>query len=557
MQWVLLAAALVGGGEAKSDVKLLPNESDAVVWVLEALAQIDEQQRPFTRFVWIPSWGGAEWIGMLDFAINSVISQSRTLYRGRQFAGGWLLAYDLSLYAQGQELATLIKLWDELAIKDPYFHVPNVNTIEIDCSLCGGTGRVRGSRSGYTVPCKTCNGTGKVKTTRKVAILAPHVEAAIAKNVTHLDKSERVDVLVTQLTSSTGAIYRADWLIEQLFTSVRGQYTEFRQQTFQGEQGLTPLQTLLKKRGYDLESAVEVGGEKGCYLIKSGVTGKNRVILAFYGVGSRSPAILTFDPAEQRTRPDEQFIQNLVDIFRLDDAGEAFIPLQNGMIEYVLSDGNGNLQRTAPDVVVADQTKPFGHTTILECGMSCVVCHMPDNGYKTARNDMQYMLGARLDFFGEDLSFERKGKTTILNRQQVIDLLVSRYAERIDEPDGVLGRARRDYLRALDRLTDYPIGPQTSSQRLGALILNTYHDYYYGMVDAKKALKELGIQSPAGQELQVFNQAVPTLAVGEVDQILLDWLRQGAEIKRIDWEPLYVEAARRAVPYRATLGANK
>jgi hypothetical protein len=554
MSWVILAALLLGGNER--EIQQTPTDVDAVVWAFEALATIDSKQQPFIRFVWIPPWGTAEWIGLMDFTINSVISQSRTLYRGVQYQGGWLLAYDLSLYAEGQELATLIKLWDELALKDPYFHVPNTNVIEIDCTTCGADGRIRTSRG--TVDCSTCKGTGKRSNqSAKVAILAPHLDAALAKNVSNVGNDERVDVLVTQLTSSTGAIYRADWLFEQLWSTTRGGYTEFRQQLVQAEGGLSQFETLLKKRGYDLQTALDIGGEKGAYLIKSGVTGKNRVILAFYGAGSRSPVVVTYDPADARTRPDEQFIQNLIDIFPFSDASEAFIPLQNGMIEDVLTDGNGNIQRVAPDVIVSDHTKPFGYTSILESGMSCIVCHLPDNGYKTAKNDMKYMFGANVDFFGEDLSFTRKGKQFSFSKQEVIDILVNRYAERIDEPDGVLGRARRDYLRALDQVTDYAIGDKTAAQRLGELSIKTYHDYFYGMVDAQVALKELGFVVSKEEAPQVFSQVVPPLPVGEIEHVLLDWLRQGAEIKRIDWEALYVEAARRAAVYRATLGAKQ
>jgi hypothetical protein len=70
-------------------------------------------------------------------------------------------------------------------------------------------------------------------------------------------------------------------------------------------------------------------------------------------------------------------------------------------------------------------------------------------------------------------------------------------------------------------------------------------------------LRELGFIVSKEESSKAFSQIVPPSPAGEIEHVLLDWLRQGAEIKRIDWEALYVEAARRAAVYRATLGAKQ
>src|SRR5690606_4596201 len=93
--------------------------------------------------------------------------------------------------------------------------------------------------------CNVCGGSGKVKQEGSAVLLAPHLEAALAKHVTDSTQDQRVDVLVTQMTRSTGAIYRADWFIEKAITSLNGFYPEFRQIDFSNN-----LEEHLGSRGF-------------------------------------------------------------------------------------------------------------------------------------------------------------------------------------------------------------------------------------------------------------------------------------------------------------------
>lgn len=510
MNALILAAALLAADPAKpAKLELLPTEADAVGWAFSALVTYPETEQSYVRFVWLPPHADPEWIGLVDFAVNSACSQTTTLVRGDRHAGGWLLGYNLRLLApEPKQLATLVATWDSLAARDSRFHVPAINL--------AGTG----------------------------AVLAPHLQTALARHATDESKSERVDVLLTQLGRSTGGIYPADFLVEQLLTSARGKYPEFRQIDFTAKLG-----DHLAKRGFFFGETKDLRGEKGAVLIASDVTGKGRSVLTAYGVASRLPVAVTFDLKDATTRPDAQFVRNLIE-FRA-DASEALVPMPNGLWEGLLADGQGTLQRVAPPDVVADSTKPDGHTKELEMGMSCILCHAVDNGYRTARNDLELLQGADADYFGDEIVY--RGKT--LTRAEAVAIVAGRYGERIDEPDGVLGRARRDYIRKVDELTDYPVtadGP-TSVQQLGVKLKAVYHAYRYQRINAERACLELGVRVPADRALATLRQLVPATAAGGQEDIVIALLKNGASIKRDDFDAIYTELARRAVDTRPAL----
>lgn len=521
MRWMLFVAfvcpaaiAANPGDKTAKEKQPTHTEIDAVGWAFDALLKYPEDRRACVRFVYLPPWADPEWIGVMDFAVNSACGHSRNLHRADRHAGGWLLGYDLSKYATGAKLERLLSVWDGCATDDPYFHISRVN------------------QDGGPLP-----------------VLAPHLGEALARHATS-NTAKRVDTLVADMTGSTGAVYRADWFLEQLLTSIRGRYPEFRQIEFDPEGPHTPLQSHMKKRGFFLEQSIGIGGEKGALLLISGVTGKSRVILTVFGLGSRTPLVTTYDFADRRTRPDEQFIRNLLSVDAFADAAEVFVPMPNGLLEFVLADGKGQIQRSAPPDVVADSTKPDGHTKELEMGMSCIMCHTPNNGYNTARNDMELLIGADVDLFADGGTVGGKH----LTRDELVDVVAGRYGERIDEPDGLLGRARRDYVRSVARLTDYTIeaeGPSAVA-RLGQKIKEIYHGYRYARVTPERVCLELGVACVPGAGPRTLRRLVP--AVNQTtEDILIALLRNGAVIKRDDLEAIYAEMARRATANRPAL----
>ena len=534
-------AFIARGGEAQASqapppkIELLNTEADAVGWALTALLEYPEAARPTVRFVWIPPYGDKEWIGAVNFAMNAACSHSRVLHRGRPFAQGYLLGFDFAQLVPEPDLrAKVLAVYDGLAVDDPVFHISQVNVAEVDAA-------------GQTQP-----------PTKPVVILAPHLQDALAKHAGDDAKSKRLDVMVTQLTSSTGAIYRADFVLEQVLTSLRGKYPELRQFPLaKPADGSKPVNDLLAKRGFFLGHSRDFGGEKGAVLLQSGVTGSGRVVLVAPGLASRLPLAVTFDQKDSQARPDRQFIRNLIEFEPFSDASELLIGMPNGLMEFALADSAGNIQRSAPSNIVADSTKPDGHTKELEGAMSCIVCHAPEKGYRTARNDMEFFQGADTDFFGDGPQTYTKvdGTKMTLTREEAVALVASRYGDRIDDPEGPLGRARRDYVYAVTQLTDYPLtadGP-SSVQLVGEKIKEIYHGWRYRTVDAERACLELGVRVSADQAVATLRKLCPPPAAGEQEDVVIALLRNGAPIKRDDFNAVYSEMARRAMVNRNSL----
>jgi hypothetical protein len=228
-------------------------------------------------------------------------------------------------------------------------------------------------------------------------------------------------------------------------------------------------------------------------------------------------------------------------------------------LEFVLADGNGNIQRAAPDNVVADTTKPSGHTTQLEMGMSCIVCHGPADGYKPLRNDLEALLGSTTDFFGDTVSYTtRWGEKRTLTKDEASNIVNGRFSEPLDEPDGIIGRARRDYIQAVGRIARYDISPDgpSSVERLSAKIKEIYHGYRYDAIDADRACLELGVRVPPGKgagPTGYLARLAPAPPKGKREDVVITLLSQGVEINRDQMDAIHVEMARRAIDTRATL----
>lgn len=522
-----------------------PNEVEAIGWAFDALLKYPESERPYIRMAYLPWYSDPEWHGVLNLAVNSACGHSALLCKADIHAGGYVMAWNLRrLCPDPVALARLIGTWDEIAVRDSVFHLPQATFEEITDTVQVPTGRVSNGKP-VTQPQSR---TRKVQ--RSIAFLAPHLQAAIARHASDDSKSQRIDVLVTQLTKSTGAIYPAEFLLEQLLTSARGKYPEFRQMDFQTSPH-TPLQTLLQKRGYFLETSKSRAGLKGAILIGSDVSGKNRLEYTAYGLASGMPLAIVFDFKDGRTAAEQRFLRNLLEPELVFDASEVFIPLPNGLIEFVLADNKGNLQRVAPPDVVADFTKPDGHTKELEMGMSCVMCHFPDNGYKTLRNDVELLAGSDADFFGDAFTYRLKSGR-VISRDEAVAIVAGQFSERVDDPDGVLGRARRDYIKAINQLTSYPLSAsgQSSVQLVGQKTKEIYHGYRYRRLDARQILRERGIDCPEELALKTLRQLVPSPAAGEQEDILIALARNGAKILRDDMDAINPELSRRMIVTR-------
>lgn len=539
-------------------------EADVVGWAFDAALTYTPDQQPYIRFVWIPPYGDVNWIGAVDDAVNMACNQTTTSIRGKKFAGGLLLGYAFNDLVPDPEIrAKVLKQWDDLALDESKFHIPQIDQVFIEVD----GPEVKDPKTG-----KVTRPKAKVKQTTKVALLAPHLAQALAKYIGP-DKGadKRIDVLVTQLTRSTGGIYPADFVIEQTLTSARGKYLELRQVQLKGSGGKSAIEIELAKHKFFQDDADKSNGLKGAWIKRSGVTGKERLVFSFYGSSSKIPVLVTFDHTDGFRNPSQQFIRNLIEPFQFAQAGEWFIPLANGMVECLLTNDKGDILRVAAPDVACDYTKPDGYTKELEGAMSCLICHGPFNGYRTTGNDMEYFVGADADFFG-DTGYDYSTGGKHLTREQALAIVAGRLAERIDSADGILGRARRDHVRASLSVTDYRIDgsnallPQSAadiratlgqpgqlksaSQLVSEKIKEIYHGYRYQDIDAQRACLELGRKVGRSVALKELREMIPTVKVGRRQDEIITLLKNGCPITRDDWDAVYPELAKTAAAKR-------
>jgi len=485
-------------GQDKPTPVATPRE--ATGWALGDVATLRTEDRPFARYVWIPPWGTPEWPAAINFAINTAASHAVTIQLGQPIANGWMLRYDLRRLApQAKQLARLIETWDGLAIDDPYFHVPAANS--------------------------------KIQ----AAILAPHLEQPEA-------------VALTALASSGGAIYRADWLLVKMLSTLEGgRYYDFLQvdrgQPKAGTQQTEWLATL----GVFERQTQQLSADQRAGLFRSAVTGKPRRLDVFYGLGRGGNLVsITHDISDDDVAAEKHPIRNLLNI--ADVAHEIIVERPNGLHAFALTNGKGEFVDSAPDNVASDSTIPAPHTRRLQPAISCIRCHGPTDGWQPFSNDVQTILRSGLDVF-TDLADKEN------TREQIIDRLAGLYAGDLDAPDGPLGRARRNYLAAVFRITGGPRVGQDDAGKLSvvgsvsALCGAIYQQQRYDLVTPARAALELG-----WQDATLADALGPVDSLSAVDPVVGSLLA-GVSVNRSDWESVFADAALAAEARRK--GATK
>lgn len=485
MSALTLIATIARGGDR------VATSADAVGWALADVATLPEFDRPFTRYLWIPPWGNDRWVAAVGLAVNSSCSHARTIQPARVIANGWMMAYDLRRLAPDpKQLAALLAVWDGLAVDDPYLHVPATNT-------------------GI-----------------KAAVIAPHLD-------------ERQAIALSGLTLSTGAIYRADWFLAKALSTLNGgRYYEFRQVVRKPEKG-NARDNWLSSRGLFVGTTQQAGGERRAAMFRSGVTGKPRRVDLFPtltgGIGS-----ITRDVKDGNVAADSHPIRNLLD-FR-DDGSEIIVAMPNGLLDYLLVDGAGNIVDEAPPDLVRDHTIPPPHTSRLQPAISCLRCHGTDQdeGWRVVTNDVERLLASRLNVFA-DLG-------SGLTAEQAADKLAGFYALPIEAADGMLARGRRDYAAAVAR-TSQGIRFDAAKSIVGEVsrvVSEIYEQQVFAIVTPERAALELGYRVDDGDKGEPLDEVLgPADQSIETDPIV-GFLRIGTAVNRSDFESVYADLARAA-----------
>lgn len=482
---IVLAAATCKAAEIG---KLVPTPADAVGWALGDLATLSESDRPFARYVWLPPWSDERWIAAVNFSVNTAASHSAVIQLATPCANGWLMRYDMRRLAPSiSQLQKLMATWDGLALQDPYFHVPVLNS---------------------KIP---------------AAVLAPHLKQQEA-------------VALAGLSLSTGAIYRADFLLVKLLSTLEGgKYYDFLQVQRQVAKDTNPQSVWLATLGVFEATTKSLAADQRTAIFRSGVTGKPRRIDVFYGLGRGGNLVtITHDIADEDVDAGQHPVRNLL---AFDDRGrEAIIARPNGTQAFALFDDKGNFVDSVPDNIASDSTVPSPHTKRLQSAISCIRCHGPHDGYQPFGNDVQTILRSRLDVFSD---LAGNGVT----REQVIDRLAGLYAGQLDAPDGPVGRGRRDYSTAVYRIVGGAYG-ETSSVVTAASnhVSQIFAGYRYDQVTPDRACIELGLLVEPKDGVAGLSQLLGD-GVGVAVDPIEGTLRAGIAVNRSDFEHVYADLA--------------
>ena len=218
-------------------------------WVLSDLMLLSPLDRPFMRYVWVPSWSDIGWNDAATYAFNAAISRSGVIQKPTLIANGWVQRWDMRLLLPEDPLfLKVMKQYDALALEDPYFHAEK----SLD----------------YTV---------------------------LIRNLPMMTALGLVDVPVV----------RADWIIVKSLTSIEGgRYLELR--GIEGNEA-----QVLSRFGVFEQQSVEVEGDRRVGMFRSNVTGKARSVLALNTLIGR--AWITEDLFDEDVNEDNHPIYNLLD----------------------------------------------------------------------------------------------------------------------------------------------------------------------------------------------------------------------------------------------------
>ncbi len=486
---LLLLVILVPINTFAQGVEYISTPSDAVGWAATDIMSLESSSRPFQRYVWIPPWGDKSWHGAVSYALNVSVSHANTIVKPTAVANGWLLRIDLRNYAPNDDdFNNITNVWESLATDEPYFHVPQYNTINI-------TG-------------------GK----RNIAVLAPHINQEHAK-------------ILMNATSSASVIYRADWFISRSLSTLNGgAYYKF-QGWVKGTKKMTQAE-IFATLGAAEEASKKLNGDQRIGMTQSQVTGKPRRVDRIQGLAGRSStgAIwITHDIFDEDAESHRHPIYNLLAF--TDRGREIIFEKNNGLHGFILTDNSGNLADSAPPNLVADHEIPRPYTRNLQGAISCIRCHAKENGLMSANNDVKDLIESGFDVF-DDVS-ELK-----LSRQQVIDRLSAYggdFTKRLD-----LGRS--DYADAVFRATD-----GMSPRQAGELVSKIYSSISYNNVDVHQALLETGHKVNPKDSLAYFRSVIDLenqkANIGGTSVKLADpmigFLSINKPILRVDFERVY------------------
>jgi hypothetical protein len=559
--------------EAPKDPPQRPaTPNDALALVVADLKTLDAESRLYTRYVWVTD-AELEQLQCVSLGFNYV-SRATTLIRPVPLGVGSLMVarVDLRHYApRERETEEWIRLWEEFRF-DPAFNILITKgtlkfATDLGVKIPDAKKVVQKVQRREFKDQKIYDNQGKKqyyddKTGKyydqpyldePYNVTVSAIDGDVLRVVgLHLDPA--LVAYAVDVTHSQAPVVSHGYFLTRLLTTVQGKgvaktlygglYYDFAG-TRKGAKKGTDEDVLFEQLGVgNVEKGItaakifdDLRTDQRVAVFRSGVTGKPRrvdMLPTLAGRESRGLISVTHDLKAQDIDIDTHPIMNLLDF--KDAAREVIFVRVNGLHGFALFNGEGILQEAVPQDVATDGSIPFPNFQVLQPAISCIRCHASEGGWRLLENDVK-KLTTELDIF-DDVGSRK-------SQPDVIDRLRGLYAGDMERK--LLPFSRDDYAAAVLQAA----GPwKKSKDQLdvvkvsGGRLAEEFAAYNYNQVDAARALRYLGEESPkdpkeAKSLLKKLLPPVPVDAGGFVrEDPRLGILFAGGRINRTDWDLL-------------------
>jgi len=524
--------------------KKLPNPSDAVRLAALDLQTMSEDAQPFQRYFWTDDTSKA-FHGAFNYVLNTTVSHASVLYLPTITANGHLIRVDTRrIWPRTKHIEQFFPVFEELALIDPYFHMQGTIEQEVTKQVKVTVPRYK-ANDGKFYDYKFENQVTKVVTTAS--------EHAI--HLGGLDGDMSAIQYLSEATLSQAPILNAKWFIRITTTSnskENGRYIQFRgfkksQKDAAGNITKSAEQLWLEGMGIDYSQVKnDLQSDQRIGKWRSLITGKPRAIEYLYALNVRAavgPMVVTMtrDYFTGTISAKNHPIKNLLN-YKFDGT-EAIGPLPNGMLSFLLFDGDGNLVDVAPQTLVSDRTVPAPHPADLQGPISCIRCHGPTEMWMDTKNDVMAFTKGNL---GVNIYDDESDEN--LTPEEALDRISGLYTGELAEP---LRISRNTHAKATFLVTGGMDIPDVTKK-----IAEIYQEFRYDPVTPEVACRELGYVVSAEKAAVVFNSIVPKLPPNRhgirTENVMVATLRAWSSnaplyVNRDDWEQEYSDTMLRVL----------
>lgn len=511
---------------------------DAAIQAMLDAGSLPNGQREYTFYIW-DNTGSKESTAIASWTVNAVMSRAGTIILPTIIHnpnGPKLLRWNLYEIAPvKKDFDKLRDAWESMTDNEPYFRQP----IAKFAKKYKKEQRTRKVTKQVKVPLPQYGpGTYKLETQEVEESYEVDVEDKATSKTEpgiHAGGAGPLQLLST-FTKLNLPIVRLDWFIATAWSDLEidgvvGKYSLLAG-IGKGQDGQTDFDAFMESIGADPKAVRRLRSDQRTVMI-SGVTGKWRTVEAFFGLGVRPEdggqlVTITHDLVDAEKNAKRHPLLNLLEFE--DQAREIIAAKRNGLHLFVLTNGQGALQKEAPPDVAAWPASPHV-TKRLTSGISCVECHGPGGGYNPVENYVRELSKGGVFPYGDFSSKE--------DARDVLDRLRGLYDGDLTIP---LRVAANGYAGAVDRATSGVFGGKTV-ETASVELLRIYSSYF-GKVTGESVLRDLGyIAEPKAVKAAIRDIIPPS--VDEDGRIAA--LRLGLPLKRSDIHEIFFEIALRDV----------